>query len=119
LNDKNLSQLMANASGITACAAEREGKVIVTINISTKSAELAGQIKKMIDGVKAFGELATRAERPTISDLLGKAQVAVDGTNVIGTFEHDAKTLLATLQKIDAENKAAARKAAAAPEKGL
>lgn len=119
--DKNLSQLMANASGITVCAAELEGKVIATVNISTKSAELAGQLKKMIDGVKAFGELATRAEHPTISDLLGKVQVAVDGTSVIGTFEHDAKTLLATLQKIDEENKAAARKTPAtpAPTKGL
>lgn len=117
--DKNLSQLMANATGITACAAELEGKVIVTVKVSTKSAELAGQLKKMIDGVKAFGELATRADHPTISDLLTKAQVAVDGSSVVGTFEHDAKTLLATLQKIDEENKAAARKAPATPTKGL
>jgi hypothetical protein len=113
--DKNLSQLLSNAVGMTMCAAEREGKVIATVQLNTKNAELATQLKKMIDGVKAFGELATKAEHPTVSDLLSKVQVSVDGTSVIGTFEHDSKTILQTLQKIDEENKAAARKAAAVP----
>lgn len=109
--DKNLSQLLSNAAGITMCTAEREGKVIATVQLKTRNAQLATQLKKMIDGVKAFGELATKAEHPTVSDLLGKVQVSVDETSVIGTFEHDAKTILQTLQKIDEENKAAARKA--------
>jgi len=117
--DKNISQLLSNSEAATVCAAENEGKVQVTINLATKSPEMAGQLKKMVDGVKAYVELTAKADHPTVSDLLAKVNVTVDGSKIMGSFEHDAKTILQTLQKIDEENKAKARKAPETPAKGL
>ena len=116
--DKNLSQLISNTEAASVCAAEVDGKFFFTVNLNTKSAEIAAKLTKMIEGAKTFGEFATRAEHPTVADLINQAQITVDGSKIIGTFQHDSKTLLQTLQKIDEENKAKP-KTPAAPAKGL
>jgi hypothetical protein len=116
-NDPNVSQLLSNSEAATASVAEVDGKLQITVNLTAKAPEQAAQIKKMLDGVAAFGQLATR-ELPSVAALLNQVSVTADGSKVIATFQHDSKTLLQTLQKIDQENKnKAAKKPAEA--KGL
>ncbi|MDB5320089.1 MAG: hypothetical protein JWN40_1720 [Phycisphaerales bacterium] len=105
-NDPNVAQLLSSSQAATASIGETaDGKLQVSVNLTAKSPEQAAQIKKMLDGVAAFGQLATR-DVPTAAALLNQVTVTADGAKVIATFQHDSKTLLQTLQKIDQENKA-------------
>ena len=104
-DDPNVSQLLSNSQAATACAAEVDGNFVLTANLTAKSAEQAAQIKQLLDGLKAMGQLGAR-QVPTASAMIAKVQVLVDGAKVSVSFTHDAKTLLQTLQKIDQENKA-------------
>jgi hypothetical protein len=56
--------------------------------------------------VKAFAQLGAGRDLPTAASLARRVAVAVDGPKVTAAFEHDAKTLLETLVKLDQENKA-------------
>jgi hypothetical protein len=118
--DQNISQLLSNSDAVTACVAEADGNVAVTLNLTAKTAEQAAQLKRMLDGFKAFGALAAGRDMPTAAALIEKLQIAADGAKVIASFQHDSKTLLQTLQKLDEENKARAnKKPAAEPNRGL
>jgi hypothetical protein len=104
-DDKNVSQLLSNSEAANAHVAEQDGNLVLTVNLTAKTTEQAAQIKKMIDGVKAFGQLATR-DFPTASSLIEKLQVVADGAKVTATFQHPSSTILQTLQKLDQEKKA-------------
>jgi hypothetical protein len=109
-DDKNVSQLLSNSEAATAYVGERDGNFVVSLNLTAKTADQAAQLKSVLDGVKAFGQLGAR-ELPTAANLISKVQIAVDGSKVIASFTHDSKTLLQTLQKLDEENKAKQKKA--------
>jgi len=109
VNDQNVSQLLSNSEAATASVGEVDGKFTVNVNLTTKTPEQATQIKKMLDGMAAFGQLAAR-ELPAAAALLNDVNVAADGSKVIVTFQHDSKALLQTLQSIDQENKSKATK---------
>ena len=104
-DDKNVSQLLSNSEAANAHVAEQDGNLVLTVNLTARTTEQAAQIKKMIDGVKAFGQLATR-DFPTASSLIEKLQVVADGAKVTATFQHPSSTILQTLQKLDQEKKA-------------
>jgi hypothetical protein len=110
--DKNVSQLLSNSEAATASISETEGKLKLGVNITARSAQTGAQLKKLLDGVKAFGELATSRDMPTAAALLQQVELTAEGTHVSATFTHDSKTLFQTIQKLDAEHKA---KAAATP----
>jgi hypothetical protein len=109
-DDKNVSQLLSNSEAATAYLGERDGNFVVSLNLAAKTPEQANQLKSVLDGVKAFGQLGAR-ELPTAANLISKVQVAVDGNKVVASFTHDSKTLLQTLKKLDEENKAKQKKA--------
>jgi hypothetical protein len=113
-DDPNIAQLLSSSEPATASAAEVEGNFVLTLNATAKTDQQAAQIKQMLDGVKAFGQLGAR-DVPTAAAMIGKVQIVTDGAKVVASFQHEAKTLLETLQKIDAENKAKAAKKPAAP----
>jgi hypothetical protein len=104
-NDPNIAQLLSATDAATACASEIDGKLHIDVHLTAKTAEQAAQIKKMIDGLAAFGQLATR-ELPAAAALLKEINVSADGTKIMANFQHDSKTLLQTLQTLDQENKA-------------
>ncbi len=112
-NDANVSQLLSNSQAATAAIGEVDGKMSVKVNLTAKTADQGAKLKQMLDGIKAFGELGAR-ETPTAVDLIREVQVSVDGAKVMISIQHDAKTLVETLKKLDAENKAKAAKAAGA-----
>jgi hypothetical protein len=114
LDDKNVSQLLSNSEAATASISEAEGKVVVSVNLTAKNAATAAQLKKLLDGVQAFGVLQTR-DLPTVSELIQSVDIANEGAKIVATFKHDSKTILQTLQKLDEENKEKVRKAAATP----
>lgn len=109
-NDPKIGQLLSNTDAATASAGEVEGKVTLTLKLTAKNADTAAQIKKMIDGVMAFGELAAAREHPTASELIRQVKVNIDGTKITASFSHESKTLLDTLKKLDAEKKNATPK---------
>jgi hypothetical protein len=110
--DKNVSQLLSNSEAATASLGETDGKLKLAVNITARSPQTGVQLKKLLDGVKAFGELAASRDLPTAAALLQQVELTVDGTHISATFTHDSKTLLQTIQKLDAEHKA---KGAGAP----
>jgi hypothetical protein len=118
-NDPNVGQLLSNTEAATAAVTEVEGKVTLNVNLTARTAETGAQIKKMLDGVIAFGELATARELPTAAALIRQVKVTLDGTHISATFTHDSKTILQTLQKLDAEKKAAPPKADPDKPQGL
>jgi hypothetical protein len=81
----------------------------VSVRLTARSAETAGQILKMAEGMKAFGELATGRDYPTAAGLLKEVQIKKDGTHITATFAHDSKAVIETLKKLDAEKKGAAK----------
>ena len=106
--DQNVSQLLSNSEAATASLGEVEGKLKLSVNITAKSPQTAAQLKKLIDGVKAFGELAASRNMPTAAALMQQVELTADGTHISASFSHDSKTLLETIQKLDAEHKAKA-----------
>ena len=114
--DQNVSQLLSNSEAATACLGETEGKLKLSVNITAKSPQTGAQLKKLLDGVKAFGELAASRDMPTAAALLQQVELTADGTHLSASFSHDSKTLLQTIQKLDAEHKAKAAHQPAAAE---
>jgi hypothetical protein len=103
--DQNVSQLLSNSEAATASLGETEGKLKLSVNITAKNPQTGAQLKKLLDGVKAFGELAASRDMPTAADLLHQVEVTADGTHIAASFTHDSKTLLETIQRIDTEHK--------------
>jgi hypothetical protein len=112
-NERNVGQLLSNTEAATASAGEVDGKLTVTVRLTARSAETAGQIMKMADGLIAFGTLATSRDYPTAAELLKEVRVTNGGTHITATFAHDSKTVVETLKKLDAEKKGADAKGAA------
>lgn len=110
--DQNVSQLLSNSEAATASLGESEGKLKLSVNLTAKNAQTGAQLKKLLDGVMAFGQLAASRDMPTAAALLQQVELTADGTHISASFTHDSKTLLQTIQKLDAEHKA---KAAAKP----
>ena len=108
--DRKVGQLLSNTEAATASVGEVDGKATVTLRLTAKSAETAGQIMKMADGLIAFGTLATSRDYPTAAGLLKEVRVTNDGTHITAMFTHDSKTVVETLKKLDAEKKGAAAK---------
>lgn len=120
-DDHNISQLLSNSEAATASAGETEGVFRLSLNLVAKTAEQGAQLKQLLDGVKAFAQLGAGRDLPTAASLVRQVTVGGDGAKITASFEHDAKTLLDTLQKLDQENKARQAKRApakAAPAKG-
>jgi hypothetical protein len=115
--DKKVSQLLSNSEAATASLGELEGKLKLAVNITALNPQTGVQLKKLLDGAKALGELATSREFPTASALLQQVEITAEGTHISASFTHDSKTLLETVQRLDAEHKAKAAKPAAADEK--
>ena len=109
-DDKNVSQLLSNSEAATAFIGERESNLVVSVNLTAKTAQQANDIKNMLEGLKSLGRLGA-GDLPTAAGLIQKVQVTVDGTKILASFAHDSKTLLQTLQKLDEENKAKQKKA--------
>lgn len=105
-DDKNVSQLLSNSEAATASASEEQGTFALTLNLTAKTAEQANQLKTILDGLKAFGQLGAAKETPTAAGLIKQVSVSVEGARVTARFQHDSKTLLQALQKLHQENQA-------------
>lgn len=103
--DANLSKLLSNSAAVTAQVDETNGNVRVTVALTSKTADMAGLLGKMAEGLKALGQLATQ-DMPTLAGLIRQVQVNVDDAKVTASFQHDIKTIFQTFQMLDAENKA-------------
>jgi hypothetical protein len=108
--ERKVGRLLSNTEAATASAGEVEGKLTVTLRLTARSAETAGQIMKMAEGMMAFGQLATSRDYPTAAGLLQEVKIKSDGTHITATFTHDSKTVIETLKKLDAEKKGAKSK---------
>ena len=105
-DDKNVSQLLSNSEAATASVTEVDGQATLGVNLTARSAETGAQIRKILDGVIAFGALAASREAPTAGELIKQVKLTSEGTRISASFTHDSKTILQTLQKLDAEKKA-------------
>ncbi len=114
--DANVSQLLSNSQAALATASEVDGKLGINVNLTAKTVEQGTQLKALLDGIKAFGELGAK-DMPTAVEVLHGIKVSVDGAKVNIALQHDAKTIIETVKKFDAENKAREAKAAAEPKK--
>jgi len=103
-DDPNVSHILSATEAATASVGETDGKLRIALHLTTRTPEQAGQIRKVLEGVGAFGQLATR-ELPAAGELIKQFNVTTDGTKVDVTFEHDSKTILQTLQEIDRQKK--------------
>jgi hypothetical protein len=106
---RNVGQLLSNTEAATVSAGEVDGRLTVTVRLTARNAETAGQIMKMAEGMMAFGQLATGRDYPTAAGLLREVKLKSEGTHVTATFTHDSKTVVETLKKLDAEKKGAAK----------
>jgi hypothetical protein len=106
-DDKNVGQLLSNSEAATASAGEVEGRVTLAVNLTARNGETAGQIRRMLDGLMALGTLAATRDHPTAAGLIRDVKVEAEGTRISASFTHDSKTILKTLEKLDAEKKAA------------
>jgi hypothetical protein len=55
-NDPNVARLLSSAQPATAGFSENDGKLQITVNLTATGPEQAAQIKRMLDGVAAFGK---------------------------------------------------------------
>jgi hypothetical protein len=115
--DRNVGLLLSNTEAATASAGEVDGRLTVSVRLTARSAETAGQIMKMAEGMMAFGQLATARDYPTAAGLLREVKLKGEGTHITATFSHDSKTVIETLKKLDAEKKGAAKQKEEAGEK--
>lgn len=116
-DDRNVSQLLSNSDAATAVASEESGTFALSLNLTAKTVEQATQLKQILDGLKAFGQLGAAKDTPTAAALIKQVVVAADGAKVTARFTHDSKTLLQALQKLHQENQAK-RERLAPPDAG-
>lgn len=102
--DPNVSHLLSATEAATASAGETDGKLHLAVHLTAQTPEQALQIKKILDGLAAFGQIATR-ELPAATEVINQFKVTSEGAKVQASFEHDSKTLLETLQEIDRQKK--------------
>jgi hypothetical protein len=104
-DDPNIAHVLSATEASTASVGETDGKLHVAVHVTTQTPAQALQIKKILEGLAAFGELATR-ELPAATEVIKQFNVTAEGNKVQATLEHDSKTLLETLQEIDRQKKA-------------
>lgn len=117
--DKGLSRLLAASEELMLSLVEVEGKAKATLAVTFRTPEIAAQMGKLAEGLRAVIILNAQ-KAPVAADMASQISTSVEGTRVSAAFECDSAKVLGLLRALQEEhqrNQETARGAGAAPAK--
>lgn len=114
VGDEGLSRLLAASEEAMLSIAEIEGKTRATLAITFRTPEIATQMGKLAEGLRAL--LILNAQKgPVAADVASQITTSVEGTRVSATFECESTKLLGQLRALQEEHQRNKQAAAATP----